>query len=376
MGAFQMALQAVLWFYPPVWWLGRRLIEERERACDEEVLRAGSEPEVYAEGILNVCKFYLESPLLCVAGVTGANLKQRIAEIMSAPIRRELRLAFKMLLGGAGAAALMLPVALGLLHVTRAFGQTNNSQYTFGMQTSAAKSFEVATVKPGPPGDTGWNLHPPEHGGIVMENMDLHKIVASSFRVQDSMVIGPAWLDSTRYTIVGKGADPTAQNPVVWEMVRALLRDRFQLQYHIEPRERPVYALTVAKGGHQLKHPEEGPCAAAIARGEHCANLRFSPMNIGITNMPVQAIIGGLGRIMPDRPIIDKTGLTGFYDMDVNWLSEDLKPGPEGTNSLPSRLDVGAMLTALQEQAGLKLEAQRAPIDFLVIDRIEKPGEN
>jgi len=192
------------------------------------------------------------------------------------------------------------------------------------------------------------------------------------------MVVGPDWMDSTRYTIVGKGANPTAQNPVVWEMTRALLRDRFQLKYHIEPRERPVYALVVAKRGPELKNPLDGPCAPAIARGEHCANLRFGPWNLGITNMPVGAIIGGLGRIMQDRPIIDRTGLMGFYDMDVNWLPDGFKEPTAGLalSGAAAHLDVGAMMTALQEQAGLKLEAQRAPVDHLVIDRIERPGEN
>jgi uncharacterized protein (TIGR03435 family) len=184
------------------------------------------------------------------------------------------------------------------------------------------------------------------------------------------MVIGPSWLDSARYSIVGKGADPTVGNPVVWENMRALLADRFRLKYHIEARQRPIYALVVAKGGHKLKRPEDGMCAEAIKRNEHCANLRFSPFNIGITNMPAQALIGGLGRIMPDRPIVDKTGLTGFYDVDVSWQAE------AGTEGQPPRLDVSAMINALQEQAGLKLEAQTGPVDFLVIDSVEKPSDN
>src|SRR5262249_11944182 len=69
--AIHMLVEAVFWFHPMVWWLGARLVDERERACDEEVLRLGSEPQVYAEGILKVCKFYLESPLVCIAGITG-----------------------------------------------------------------------------------------------------------------------------------------------------------------------------------------------------------------------------------------------------------------------------------------------------------------
>lgn len=80
-----MVVEAVFWFHPLVWWLGARLMDERERACDEEVLRRGSEAEAYAEGILKVCELYLQSPLKCVAGVTGANLRKRIEATADLP---------------------------------------------------------------------------------------------------------------------------------------------------------------------------------------------------------------------------------------------------------------------------------------------------
>ena len=76
--AIHMLVESVFWFHPLVWWIGARLVEERERACDEQVLRSGNEPRAYAEGILKVCQFYLASKLACVAGVSGAQLKMRI----------------------------------------------------------------------------------------------------------------------------------------------------------------------------------------------------------------------------------------------------------------------------------------------------------
>jgi beta-lactamase regulating signal transducer with metallopeptidase domain len=88
--ALHMLVEAIFWFYPLVWWMGARLVDERERACDEEVLRLGADPHAYAESILKVCKFYLESPLFCAAGVTGSNLKKRIEAIMSNHIARNL----------------------------------------------------------------------------------------------------------------------------------------------------------------------------------------------------------------------------------------------------------------------------------------------
>ena len=74
LSSLHMTVAAIFWFYPVMWWLGARLLEQRERACDEQVVRQGSDPHAYAEGILRVCKSYLESPLRCASGVSGANL--------------------------------------------------------------------------------------------------------------------------------------------------------------------------------------------------------------------------------------------------------------------------------------------------------------
>src|SRR5581483_9015454 len=82
--AVHMAVEALFWFHPLVWWIGARLVETRELACDQAVLAGGGEPREYAEAILNVCKRYVESPLACVAGVTGADLKRRIQAMLSA----------------------------------------------------------------------------------------------------------------------------------------------------------------------------------------------------------------------------------------------------------------------------------------------------
>ena len=109
-----MVVEAVFWFHPLVWWLGARLMDERERACDEEVLRMGSEAEAYAEGILKVCELYLQSPLKCVAGVTGANLKKRIEAIMANRPLRNLSLPKKVGLVLAAVLAIAIPVILGI----------------------------------------------------------------------------------------------------------------------------------------------------------------------------------------------------------------------------------------------------------------------
>jgi uncharacterized protein (TIGR03435 family) len=366
-----MVVETVFWFHPLVWWIERRMMEERERACDEEVLRLTDDAQTYAEGILSVCKFYVEAPVICMSAVGGANLRKRIETIMTRPMRRDLNFARKALLAGAGLAALAGPTIIGVRHSTALAAQA--VQYTSGLTTLANKSFEVASVKENTSPPEMWQLNPPRNGGMVLTNMPLRKIIASSFRIQDTVVEGPSWIDSVRYDVTAKGPDPNAGYPEVWEMMRNTLTERFQLRYHIEERERPIFALTVAKGGHKLKKPENGPCAKQIQAGEHCANLRFSPFNIGITNMPIQGLIGGLARIMPDRPIVDRTGLSGNYDLDVSWADESR---PSNGELRPVSLDVAALITAFQEQAGLKLESARGPVQFLVIDHVEKPSEN
>jgi RND family efflux transporter MFP subunit len=114
--AMHMVVEAIFWFYPPVWWIGARLVEEREQACDEAVLSQGSEPHEYAEGILNVCKGYLESPLRCVTGVTGSDLRKRVHAILAGRIADELHFAKKIALAAAGIAAIAVPVIVGTLN--------------------------------------------------------------------------------------------------------------------------------------------------------------------------------------------------------------------------------------------------------------------
>jgi hypothetical protein len=112
--SIHMLVEAMFWFHPLVWWIGARLVEERERACDEGVLVLGSEPRIYAEAILSVCKLYVESPLVCVSGVAGANLRRRIEAIMTNRCGQRLNRGKKFLLASAGVAALAVPVLIGI----------------------------------------------------------------------------------------------------------------------------------------------------------------------------------------------------------------------------------------------------------------------
>ena len=112
--ALHMLVEALFWFWPPVWLIGARLIAERERACDEGVIAAGHDPEIYAGGILKVCRFCIRSPLACAAGASGANLSSRVRQIMSGEQAAQLDGGRRALLAGATMLALGLPVMAGL----------------------------------------------------------------------------------------------------------------------------------------------------------------------------------------------------------------------------------------------------------------------
>jgi beta-lactamase regulating signal transducer with metallopeptidase domain len=113
--AIHMLVQALFWFHPLVWWMGQRLVAERERACDEGVVRAGHDRETYARGIIETCRLYLQSSLACVAGASGSSLTMRVDDILSRPPAAPLPLEAKSAIGLAGALALAIPVGAGLL---------------------------------------------------------------------------------------------------------------------------------------------------------------------------------------------------------------------------------------------------------------------
>jgi uncharacterized protein (TIGR03435 family) len=371
--AVHSVVEAIFWFHPGVWWLGRRLREEREHACNDAVVARGVDVDTYAGAILSTCRFYLESHLCVVAGISGADLRRRIEGIVTQRQDRQLTPVLRVLIAFAGIASVATPVTLGMLTSTL-WAQTGNS-FT-GLQTSAERKFDVASIKVNRSGDPGWRLGPPARGTESITNLELRKIVASSFRIQDKMVFGPDWMDNIRYDIEAKG-DSMASNPEVWEMMRSLLAERFGLKYHIETREIPAYVLIVARGGPKLVKGEDGACAEAIKQGNAaCDALQFLPFGMGIRDMPVNALAAGLARRLQDRPVVDRTGIPGRWDATVLWRDDTVTP--EQIAQVPKELrppDVN-MFEAFEQQAGLKLDARREPVEVLVIDHIDHAEEN
>ena len=160
-----MVVETVFWFHPLVWWLGSRLMQERELACDEDVLRSGSEPEAYAEGILKICERYMESPSKCMAGVTGANLKKRIEAIMDHRSTLKLSFAKKAALAIAGTLAVAIPVILGITNAPLLRAQADPNL-----------RFEVASVRRVdiPANDRGVPVLPPPAASAPRTRLTSH----------------------------------------------------------------------------------------------------------------------------------------------------------------------------------------------------------
>jgi bla regulator protein blaR1 len=387
--AMHMLVEAVFWFHPAVWWIGARLLEERERACDEAVLQSGNEAEVYAEGILSVCKLYVESPLACVSGISGSDLKQRIVRIMTQRFADRLTFGRKLLLVTIGVSAIVLPIGSGLLNAAPG-GAQSQAQVT----DTAAPVYEVASIKPNKSGDNmvRMMIRP---DGLSATGATLDMLIQNAYGVRYFQISGsPSWFKSERYDIEAK-----MDGSVVEElrklsddqreietrrMLQALLADRFQLKLHSDTKHLPVYALVLAKNGPKLQAAKTGdtyPNGFKGPDGGGGSGMIFMEGNGGPVRgqgVPIADLVRLLSQQL-GRTVLDKTGLTGKYDFTLNWTPDENQgpPVPPGADNAPPPDSSGpSIFTAVQEQLGLKLESQKGPVKILVVDHGEKPSEN
>ena len=394
--AIHMVVEAMFWFHPLVWWLGARLMDERERACDEEVLALGSEPQVYAESILKTCEFCVGFPLSCVSGVTGADLKKRIVRIMTEAVARKLDFRRKFLLTTAGLLAVAGPVVFGLLHATPSQASTQTQD------TATAFAYEVASIRPNKSGGNTVRIMS-RRDGLTATGATLKMLIKTAYQVEDHQIAGaPNWFDSEKYDIEAKVDRSVAEElPKLSEdrraletqrMLQALLADRLKLTLHRETKELPVYELVIVKNGPKLQEAKPGdPSASEIKRpdglpaGPH--TMRMS-MEGGARELTGQGLpVASLVRLLSGqlhRTVLDKTGLTAKYNFTLKWTADQSVPmfrGTEGGQPAPDTAPPPessgpSLFTAIQEQLGLKLESQKGPVEIIVIDHVEKPSEN
>jgi bla regulator protein blaR1 len=358
--ALHILVEVLFWFHPLVWWLGAKLVEERERACDEAVVQSGHAPEVYAEAILEVCKLYLASPVACAAGVSGANLNQRIQRILTARVGGKLGRGKKLVLAAAGTLAIATPVVVGLANAPLKMDQSR-------------QSYKVVSIKRGIRSGSGRPSTKSLPREFVM-NTPLFNLIGAVYNLHAFQVLGgPLWINSTRFDITAKAEDvsPVEQMMSLRKvLLRTVLKDRFRLQFHREMKELPVYILTVAESGLKLHRSNDRNISAKLGVNLFL-NHTLDATGIGVAQMPGGKV--GLTSILSDmlvplgidEAVIDKTGLTGLFDFHLEW------------NSAPSSdPDRPSLFTAVQEQLGLKLTPGKAPVEILVVDHAEDPTEN
>jgi uncharacterized protein (TIGR03435 family) len=243
------------------------------------------------------------------------------------------------------------------------------------MDASIDPNFEVATIKPNDsdgPSLKGLNVNGRNFKTV---NSSLGDLIRFSYELQAKQVLnGPDWLDKDRYDIAAvpeqEGVPNTEQLRI---MIRKLLADRFKLTFHKDKRELPAYVLTIAKNGQKIKPTEmQGPLPG----------FGFHPGTGGITmvarNTTVKELAGFLQVLILDRPVVDQTNLAGHYDMECTFTPDDslfnghspFPPQPDANNTAPSFYE------AFQQDLGLKLSPEKAPVDVIVIDHVEKPTQN
>jgi bla regulator protein blaR1 len=376
--AIQMFVETVFWFHPLVWWIGKRMIDERERACDEEVVRTLGEPRAYAEAILNVCKLYVESPLACVPGISGSNLKRRIERILNDRVPRRLTRIRKVVLAVAAFSVVSGPVAIGLLHPSLGWAQ---AQRRSEQNVASLPRFEVASIKHSPL-DARPSLRLMPGGGVSASGATLKVLLQTAFDLAGFEVTGwPKWLFDEKFEILAKGgyAGQPSMNQTHL-MMQALLADRFQLTYHYETKELPVYVLGVAKGGSKLQESREEDAGLDIFKqpdGSKGEGIRGSvPVGKLTAQRADMDMLATFFKGLTGREVINQTGLRGRYDFRMEWSSESTPSRVPGVADPVPDDPRPSIFTAVQQQLGLTLDASKGPVQILVIDHVEEPSEN
>jgi uncharacterized protein (TIGR03435 family) len=245
--------------------------------------------------------------------------------------------------------------------------------------------FDVASIKRNVTGARRVSIGGISPARFSAENVWLGFLIQWAWNVRAYQISGgPGWAASERYDISAT-KDPNSGLDQTRLMVQALLQDRFQLKLHRETRESQAYVLLPGKGEPKLHPAKEGACVPKDSAGDSdprkvCGFLSFSPSSVDGTAIPIERLATALSQAL-QRPVIDKTGLTGAFDVHAEWIADQstpglLAPGMPLPASQPPDSSGSSIFTALQQQLGLKLESTKGPVEFLVIDRLERPSEN
>ena len=376
--AIHMLVEALFWFHPMVWWIESQMVQERERACDDAVVELVGGPEVYAESLLKACRFCLESPLVCVSGIAGADLRSRIRRITTNQRGKRLTPTRKFILAAGAFAVVAAPMSFGLMGAMQSRGSLLRPA------VSPLPAFEVATIKPNNDAQAGLriDLSPSNFnaiGGSAKDLIEFAYNVNSHDQLQGEQ---PGWISTLHYDIHAKASETDIARiyklPAMEQvrelrlMLQSLLGNRFQLKVSFKTADLPVYALVVAKGGPKFNEVKVDPLPGPGTQPRPGAHYpRFGKTGVNqytatAWDMSSTADILSSFDEVGHRLVVDETGLKGHYDFVLNGVS--VLPSPDGTAT--------SIFTALKEQLGLELVPRKAPVEVLVIDSVEPPSEN
>lgn len=241
------------------------------------------------------------------------------------------------------------------------------------MAADADPNFEVATIKPSKPDEPGkaflWR-----GGQFITVNTTVNDLIKFAYGVQEKQIIGgPDWLSSQKFDIAGKPDVPGVPNSNQLKgMMQKLLADRFQFKFHRDEKEMSAYVLTVAKSGNKMKQNTDNP--------KGLPGLFFRQLGVlTVQNATMKDFTGLMESAVLDRPVVDQTGLQGRWDFILKWTPDESQFGGMGIKVPPPTDAADApppLFTAIQDQIGLKLEAEKASVEVLVLDHVEQPSAN
>jgi uncharacterized protein (TIGR03435 family) len=239
---------------------------------------------------------------------------------------------------------------------------------TLALSTSLlSASFEVASIRPSAPGTRinpsdflrdGPQLSPVT---LTFRGATLKACIRWAWSIMESQVTGPGWLGTERFDITARAAVPATEAEFRL-MMQTLLTERFGVQFHRQTKEQSVYTLSIGKNGPKFKEStSEGDAAVEPDQGR---------MSLAVRRAKISSLADLLSRLL-FQPVIDQTGLTGYYDVAIN-VGKYL---PQSQDGIPDI--VGILTTGLQEELGLKLELKKLPLDLLIVDKADRgPSEN
>jgi len=385
----QSVAEALLFYHPAVWWVSAHIRAERELCCDDMAVAVSGDALTYARALTQL-ESYRPAHLRAAMAANGGSLAGRIARLLGRQARPAVRTGL-----GPGA------IAVALLLAAAAYG--------LFAQSGAHPAFQVASIKPSP-----YQSEPTHHpmgvnyrpgGRMTAVDASLMLLIQFAYAPHDNpmpghsrpllasqVTGGPAWINSPGFDIEAK-PDGNTDPQHAWLMLQTLLAGRFKLVLHRETRQLPVYDLTVARSGLKLPAAKPADCVAFppgtmphyVAGKVDCGYVS-GPMpesGSGLRIMGRKVHIADLVRELSsilDKPVLDKTGFAGEFDLNLSFIADEAIIGFEGAGAQGSAAAADSnrpnIFAAMQEQLGLKLAPAKGPVEVLVVDHAEKPTAN